>query len=204
MKVWIISGLITASSSFALSQDPFDFKKITREMAIRIEKGLGSRELEIKSKVYISQDFFPKKAKYELEQPLAFVRIDKTFLYNLEVQYFFTNRDDTIRLKVYSWGSHGFSNQENSISGQPAVDAFNKKYEEILSTLINELGAPNEGNGKPFERKNGAMEWIERKAKWDSERGIAELIMICTTTTETIDSHGVKSIPTFRIRLKVY
>lgn len=200
----LLVTVLTAVLSFDSEQEPFEFNKITREAAIKIEEGLGSKPLQINSKVYIPQDFFPDVAKYELEQPLVFVREDKSFLYNLEVQYFFSSTDDTIRLKVYSWGSRGFSNQESSVSGQQAVDAFSKKYDELLSTLIDKLGSPSEGDGKPVERKKGAVEWTERKAKWASEKYNSELTMTCTTTPEAEISKGVKSVPTFRIRLKVY
>jgi hypothetical protein len=120
------------------------------------------------------------------------------------VQYFFTKADDTVRLKIYSWGSRGFSNKESLVNGQQAVDSFNKKYDRILSTLIDRIGLPGEGDGKSSKKNNGSVEWIERKAKWASEKCNAELTMVCSTTQEIVMSNGVKSVPTFRIRLKVY
>jgi hypothetical protein len=203
MYTWIITTLITVLF-FDFGRELFEFNTITKGTAIKIEEGLGSKALQIKSKVYITSDFFPDAVKYKLEQPLIFVREDKNFLYDLEVQYFFTVADDTVRLKVYSWGSRGFSNQESSVSGQQAFDAFSEKYDELLSTLIEKLGSPSEGDGKPTKEKKGTVEWIERKVKWVSEKYNAELTMTCTTTPETEIGNGVKSVPTFRIRLKVY
>jgi hypothetical protein len=66
------------------------------------------------------------------------------------------------------------------------------------------LGPPTEGTGElQVVKQAGYGESKQRKAKWDKENLNIELNMIWTDQNVKVDN-GMKLVPTFRIRTKIY
>ena len=173
-----------------------------------IEKKFGSKLFKLKSKVYVSDDYFPDAGSFELEQPLVYIRTDKQFHVQPEVKYYFTP-DDTVRLITHSWDIKGVSkninyNQDFSKSKEQDIEQWNSKFDQLQGEITSELGTPTEGTGKlESKSRSGYGNWKERNIKWHSNGCTTELKMIWTEQVVQLPE-GPRLVPTFRIRSKTY
>lgn len=189
----------------------FSFKQIDTYRAKFIEDSLKSKEFKVEHFISVSSDYFPGAATYDLEQPLLFTRKEESFINDLEVQYFFTQSDKKVRLVVYNWDSKGNTKKlKYNDKLSPAdleknkIEVYNKKYDQLLESLKTQLGQPTKGTGELEEvKQTGYGESKQRIAKWDSGNMKVELNMVWTDQNIKT-GNGVKLVPTFRIRTKIY
>ena len=186
----------------------FQFEQPMKANVKSIEKQFGSKQFKLKSKVYVSDDFFPNAGTFELDQPLVYIRTDKKFHVQPEVKYYFTP-DDTVRLITHSWDTKGVSkninyNQDFSKSKNQDIEQWNSKFDQLLNEITTELGTPIEGTGELEDKsRSGYGNWKERNIKWHSNGCTTELKMIWTEQNVQLPG-GPRLVPTFRIRSKTY
>lgn len=202
--------LLTATFIFFLltNSNYFQFEQPIKSDIKGIEKEFGSKKFKLKSKIFLADDFFPKAGTYDIEQPLVYVRTDKEFHVQPEVNYYFTP-DDSVRLITHSWDTKAVSkninyNQDFSKSKEQDIEQWNSKFDQLMSEITSELGEPTEGTGElETKSRSGYGNWKERNAKWSSSGCTTELKMIWTEQDMKL-SEGVRLVPTFRIRTKTY
>ena len=195
-------------TGFAFASQYFQFEQPLAKNIKSIEKKFGSKKFKLKSKIYISDDFFPDAGRFKLEQPLVFIRKDENFHIQSEVQYFFTS-DDTVRLITHSWDTKAISNKirynkDFSKTKKEEIEQWNLKYDNLTKELSDALGKPANGTGKSeLKTSSGYGDWKERNLKWISHGCTTELKMIWSEQNIKI-SNSVRLVPTFRIRIKIY
>jgi len=211
MRLLSILLLTLLQTTNCFSQSTFNFKQIDIEKAKSIEDSLKSKEFKVSYSISLSADYFPGAAIYDLEQPLLFTRKEENFINDMEVEYFFTQNDKKVRLIVYNWDSKGNTKKvkyndklSSSDLEKNKIEVYNKKYDQLLESLIEQLGPPTEGTGElQVVKQAGYGESKQRKAKWDKENLNIELNMVWTDQNVKVDN-GMKLVPTFRIRTKIY
>lgn len=186
----------------------FQFAPITIREAREIEEKQRSKEIKVDHEISVSPDYFPGASDYDFAQPLIYLRLEKNFVNDLEVEYYYTEPDKIVRLIVYTWDTKGESKKLNYDSlpeyTEGAMEAYNKRYEELLTFIEERMGKPSEGIGKLEVKGSTAYgEWKERKAKWNTDKSVIELNMIYTNQNASVGQH-TKLVPTLRIRMKVY
>jgi hypothetical protein len=205
----LLLTLLLTTNCFA--QLVFSFGQIDIDKAKFIEDSLKSKEFKVDHFISVSADYFPGATNYDLDQPLLYTRKEENFINDLEVQYFFTPSDNKVRLVVYSWDSKGNTKKlkyNDKLSSKDLeknrIEVYNQKYEQLLESLKNKLGDPTEGSGDlEVVKQAGYGESKQRKAKWDNGNMKVELNMIWTDQNLKT-GNGVKLVPTFRIRSKIY
>jgi|TARA_R110000744_G_C19148807_1_gene539187 hypothetical protein len=199
--ITILLTVVTASSYF-------QFEQPLKTNIDGIEKQFKSKQFKLKSKIYVSDDFFPDAGSFDLEQPLVYIRMDKEFHVQPEVKYYFTP-DDTIRLISHSWDTKSVSknlnyNEDFSKSKEQDINQWNAKFDQLQGQISTSLGASIEGNGElETKSRSGYGDWKERNIKWKSNGCTTELKMVWTEQDIQL-SGGPRLVPTFRIRTKTY
>lgn len=182
----------------------FQFDKMEYKAIASIEKSFNSIPKTIAYKISISDDYIPngKELKNLLAQPLVFNRPDTLFTPPPEVTYYFLSSDSTVKLIEYTWDTRNNIKNLNDLIGQGNNQSnregdYNKKFDEILSSITKYLGKPTKGSGEAIEKEEeGYGKWMERRAEWHNKKVNVELFMIWTPST--------KSIGTYKIRTKIY
>ena len=97
----------------------------------------------------VSKDYFPNADKFDLEQPLLYIR--DTAKLRTGVSYFFSKPDSTIRLVEYSWDASKEINE---------IERLFHHNKEVISQL---LGQP----GK--ETINNQQTWSQKTIIWQND-----------------------------------
>lgn len=202
--------IMTIATFLILLNEPnyFQFEQPMRTEIKAIEKPFGSKLFKLKSKIYVSDDFFPGAGSFKLEQPLVYIRKDREFHVRPEVKYYFTP-GDTVRLITHSWDTKGVSkninyDQDFSKSTELDIKQWNLKFDQLKKEISTCLGMPIEGTGElETKSRSGYGNWKERNVKWKANGCTTELKMIWTEQDIQLPG-GPRLVPTFRIRTKTY
>ncbi len=143
---------------------------LTLKNAIRTERNLGSKNISYKYSVGIDTSLYPNKLNFRLPKVKRFLRsgADKGMTYTVE---YYATADDSVRTILHEWNVA--KEEENSTLVNSAlidldspqtnvINAFNRKFATLDSTLTNLLGQPAIKN-----IKNSFLEETERDdVKW--------------------------------------
>jgi hypothetical protein len=209
MKPLLILTSILTSSLGLYAQLPFTFDPLNVSKARQIEKDSKAEEKIVTYQISIAKDYFPGATKYDLAQPLIFIRDEKGAPGIMRVEYFYTKSDEKVRLIVYTLDSKSnTANTSKRLSrrelNSKQIQIYNERYAQLLKTLTAELGQPSEGNGDVVSVNEPSYgDYKERRALWKSERCSAELHMLWTED-DLQTAEGYQLVHNFKIRLMVY
>ena len=127
--------------------DDFETLKLTR--AIELEKKLRAKDITPDHFIGLGNGIYPNKNSYQLATPKTFQRIDGNF--ELEVQYFYTESDQSVKVILYQWDSLEKPIFETSEQLEEKYDAFQKKWNDLVKILETKLGSPSSENMESYK-----------------------------------------------------
>ncbi len=93
-------------SSITFGQD-FQFNKIPFNKIDSIQKSQGFEKFQYDYPIGVSEDYFPNRKKYRIEQPIVYRK--KYQDYFVETSFYLSSRDSTVRLIEYWWRDTTYS-----------------------------------------------------------------------------------------------
>jgi hypothetical protein len=133
----IIVLFLSACSSNRLifKADRFsNFNNLTLSEAIKVEKKLKSKDITPSHLIEIGEGVYPNDNSFELATPKTYKRLDGKF--ELEVEYFYTSNDSSVKVILYQWDDSPNSNIDNKHK------RFIRKFQILKKQLSTKLGEP--------------------------------------------------------------
>ena len=141
----LITIFVLTTSIFSQTSN-FIFDKISIDSIISIEKSLDSyQKLEV-YQTFLSEDYYPSKQKYDLAQPIVFIKGEKSFISDCEAEYFFNPNDSIVRVILYTWDYSIEENKTGYVKGKYSekerLNLYNDKFDSIFTQIIKIIDTP--------------------------------------------------------------
>lgn len=124
-----------SSNRLIFKADRFsNFNNLTLAEAIKVEKKLKSRDITPSHLIGIGEGIYPNENSFELATPKTYKRLDGKF--ELEIEYFYTSNDNSVKVILYQWDDSPNSNIDKK------HERFIKKFQTLKRQISNKLGQP--------------------------------------------------------------
>ena len=143
-----------------------DFSTLTLEESTKYDKKLKSKDVTPKHVIQIGESIYPNEKEFELNTPQTYQRLEgEDFL--LEVEYFYTSKDSSIKVILYQWNFYHTEDQKvrelTDTEIKKKYEKFDKKFNYLRTKLTKKLGEPSdiEINSKNSEINfRDGIKWI--------------------------------------------
>lgn len=200
MKVIVVKLVTLLSIQACNGQGYFAINQPQYGQIQAIEKNFKSDYRTVKTPIFLDNDFYPQADDLS-PYPLIFIRKDSkpSPVKDLEVVYFFTEKDSSINLITYTWDKRkiGDNRSDNNVDHSQKLDQYSSKYEDIKNDLIKLVGEPTTlDNQLKKVKETDYGEWMEKLAIWKNSDTTIQLKLIFT--------QGKKRYGTHKIRVSIY
>ncbi len=169
----------------------FWIKQTTIDKVIDFEKSINNTIELLDMSVSLSESIYPLIKNYKIAKPVIIQR-PQTGLLPLYAEYFYSEPDSIIRYISYDWEREKYGNffkkQEIWKEESKKLKQYNTAYEEIKTSLIEQLGKPTTQDSKPKKTKStsGRSDYLSRNTIWETDEYYSELDMIFESMTYRI------------------
>lgn len=200
IALFFIPVLLHIKISF--SQNLFTFDEININDIEQIESKFNSVKSEPNGYMIITESFFPYAGKFNLEQPVVYLRRDSSFVSDLQVEYYYSKEDSIVRLITYTWDYLTETKKLDpekfaKLTPNDKLNLYKAKFDSITDFLKSTLGTQTGGSEKVT-----SMEYEKYKKSnfskliWESENVHTELWRTWVSQDSTVEN--------LRVRVKIY
>jgi hypothetical protein len=194
--------LVLLYIKISFSQSLFTFDAINISDIGQIESKFNSAKSESDGYMVITESFYPYAGKFNLEQPIVYLRRDSSFVSDLQVEYYYSKEDSIVRLILYTWDYLIEAKKQDyekyaKLSSIDKLALYKAKFDTIAAYLKSTLGNQTEGSEKVT-----SMDYEKDKKSnfsrliWESENVHTELWRIWVSQANAIEN--------LRVRVKIY
>lgn len=184
------------------AQGIFTFSEININDIEKIENHFNSVQTESESYLIITESVYPYAGKFNLAQPIVYLRRDTSFISDLQVEYYYSMEDSIVRLILYNWDYLTEAKKQDAekykkLTSHDKLSLYKYKFDSVFAYLKNILGDNTGGNKEVVsidydkDKKSNYVKLI-----WDKENIHTELWRIWVS--------GKSSIENLRVRVKIY
>jgi len=168
IAVVLIIPSIVYSQQFLLIKE-----KVSIDSAVVLEKVINSIKKNEVNETYLSSDYYVPQNRYDLAQPIVFIRQESSFVADCEVEYFFNNKDSLISVVLHTWDYINEKERESYVKGKYSekerLKMYGDKFDSIYGQVNAIMGLPNtSGEIKKEEKENKVV--CKRNYEWSNEK----------------------------------
>lgn len=165
--IFIIPSIV-CSQQFLLIKE-----KVSIDSAVVLEKVINSIKKNEVNETYLSSDYYVPQNKYDLAQPIVFIRRESSFVADCEVEYFFNDKDSLISVVLHTWDYINEKERESYVKGKYSekerLKMYGDKFDSIYGQVNSTMGLPNtSGETKKEEKENKVV--CKRIYEWSNEK----------------------------------
>ena len=168
IAVVLIIPSIVYSQQFLLIKE-----KLPIDSAVVLEKAIKSIKKSEVNETYLSSDYYVPENKYDLAQPIVFIRQESSFVADCEVEYFFNNNDSLISVVLHTWDYINEKERDSYVKGKYSekerLAMYNNKFDSIYSQLVSQIGI-SDSTGNITREIDEDKILCRRKYEWINDR----------------------------------
>lgn len=133
-----------------------ELNNLTLSEAIKVEKKLKSKDVTQSHLIGIGEGIYPNENSFELATPKTYKRLDGN--YELEIEYFYTSDDESVKVILYQWDYSPNSSKDKK------HERFIKKFHTLKRQISKRLGQPTFeeiNSDSPTSSYRDGIKWIK-------------------------------------------
>lgn len=198
MRKILVFVFVFCGSTLGFGQQTFLFSKKGLIEVRSYEDSIKSKLLGL-IKTNVAEGYFPTAEAKKDYYPLTFSRTNDSFYPNLQVQYFYDEKDSTILSTSYDWDIMNYVKNLKTDGSKFDTEIkrekdYLEKYKAIKEQLTDKFGTPIS------TEENTTNDGLFYKLKWDNES--LNILVLLKFSRELKQFPGNMKIGSYAIRVK--